>query len=193
MVTAHEAVQDGTSRRLSDDELGLLHRRLDEIKLRIAKGVLNKSEVYRALQAIIESKVGMLGPCTRHHRSERIAFKRPSVHDRKKSLAPMRVRLPMFLNRLFFYYKYKLKTGYWWSSGEASKLNPEDYMAMMWEAENIPRRGFNEGRVPVQLILGTDTPNDREVAIVASTLQWLGTNVGKEFLIRFIRTADIHV
>jgi hypothetical protein len=66
-------------------------------------------------------------------------------------------------------------------------------MAMMWEAENIPCYASNYGRVPLNTILGSDTLLEREVDIISSTLQWLGTNVGNEFLVRYIRTADLYV
>lgn len=192
MQTARDAVFDGNSPRLSNDTLGLLHRRVDEIKRRINEGTLEKQEVLGALQRIIESKFDSIGPCKRRHRSEPLIFKRTLVSQRRKSIAPLRQRLPQQLNRLFFFYKHKLQTGMW-GSPSGRKLHPEDIMAMMWEAENIPDPVLNFGRVPIQGILDSLDPTEREVAIVASTLQWLGTNIGSEFLVRFIRTADIPI
>jgi hypothetical protein len=192
MQTAHNAVLDGTLQRLSDPELGLIYRRVDEIKRRINEGTLHKDMTLRALQLVIEGKVKEPEPCKRRHRSDTLNFNRPPIKERKKSKAPMRLRLPEFLNRLYYYYKYKLHTGSW-GSPNGRHLHPEDIMAQMWEAENIPNYNVNYGQVPVQSILNIDIPTKREVAIVSSTLQWLATNTGNEFLVRYIRTADILV
>jgi hypothetical protein len=61
----------------------------------------------------------------------------------------------------------------------------------MWEAENIPRCG----RVPLQSIVESEggVVDDRDVKMVANTIQWIGTNCGREFLRRFILAADIHI
>ena len=193
METAIAAVRDGTSLRLSNDELGLLHRRVDEIKRRITEGTIDKAEALGALQRIIEGRADSIGPCKKRHRSEPLVFKRPPIKERRRSRAPIRLRLPKYLNRLYFHYKYKFQVGKW-GSPSGRRLTSEDIMAQMWEAENIPRTGRNHGLVPIQTILDTDSiPNEREAAIVSSTLQWLGTNVGSEFLMRFIRTTDIHI
>lgn len=63
----------------------------------------------------------------------------------------------------------------------------------MWEAENIPNQGINRGWTPVQSILDDFHASEHDRAIVASTLQWLGTNCGKEYLQRMVATADIEV
>ncbi|MBP6924513.1 MAG: hypothetical protein KBB78_03010 [Candidatus Pacebacteria bacterium] len=192
METAQNAVGDGTSSRLSNEELGLICRRINEIERRITEGTLAKRQALDALQGIVEGKTDSFGPCKRRHRSEAITFKRPPIKERRKSRAPMRVRLPEFLNRLYYHYKHKLQTGRW-GSPDGRRLHPEDVMAQMWEAENIPCVNLNFGRVPVQSILNTVNPSEREVAIVATTLQWLGTSIGNEFLVRYIRTANIHI
>ena len=186
------AVKDGALLRLSDTELGLIYRRVDEIKRRINEGTLDKDMTLRALQLVIEGKAREQHPCSRRHRSEPLAFKRPPLKERRRSKAPLKLRLPQWVNRLFFHYKSKLATNMWYSTS-GRKLHPEDIMSMMWEAENIPCWSLNNGRVPVQTILDTETPTEREVAIISSALQWLGTNIGREFLVRYIRTADILV
>lgn len=190
METAQNAVRDGISQRLSDTELGLIYRRVDEIRRRINEGTIDKAATLRVLQLVIEGKAKEPEPCKRRHRGDKLELRRPPIKERKLSRAPMRQRLPEWVNRLYYHYKHKLHTGSWGSSN-GRHLHPEDVMAIMWEAENIPCSSVNNGRVPVQSILDDLDLPDREVAIVASTLQWLGTNIGNEFLGRYIRTADI--
>ena len=193
METAHIAVVDGTSQRLSNDELGLIYRRVDEIKRRITEGTLSKRNVMDGLQKIVEAKADTIGPCKQRHRSAPIPFKRVELKERKKSLASLRLRSESRINRLFFHFKLALHTG---KSGRATnkKFAPEDIIVMEWEKENIPQRGINYGLVPIQSILETeDMPNEREAMIVNNTIQWLGTMSGLVFLVRFIRTADISI
>lgn len=185
------AVLDG-KRRLSNEELGLMTRKVSEIQKRIESGTISFEQAQKGLQYIIEGKAEDIGPCRKRHQSATIEFKRPSVKQRKRSKAPMRVRLPFYLNRLYFHYKLALQTGRF-GRPAPKKLSPEDFMAQMWEAENIPNWSSNNGRVPVQGILDNFQPPEREVAIVASTLQWLSTNVGLEFLRRFVLTANISI
>lgn len=194
MTTVEHTVLDGTNEfaKITNEELGFIHRRVDEIKRRINEGTLPKNTALGALQKIVEGKPEALDPCTLRHRGDRIIFVRPPVEKRKLSRAPMRLRTESYLKRLFFHYKLSLRSGRF---GRASKrqFTPEDIMAMLWEAENIPIQHLNGGSVPVLSILDSNNPPEREVAIVSSTLQWLGTNVGRDFLVRFIRTADILV
>lgn len=193
MIDGALAVQDGTSHRLSDDELGLIYRRVDEIKRRVTDGTISFATVAAALQTIIEGNTESLGRCKKRHRSEVIPFNRPKLQERKKSLASLRLRSPSRVNRLFYQYKMLLLTGRFGRAAK-KKLMPEDIVAMMWEAENIPCRGVNFGKVPIQSILETeDIPKKREAMIVNNTIQWLGTMSGREFLTRFIRTADIPI
>lgn len=194
MQTAHIAVLDGTSQKLSNEELGLICRRINEIERRIVEGTLSKHDALDALQRIIEGKAESLKPCRQRHRSEAIPFKRPPINERKKSLAPMRLRSKDRLNRL--YYKCKLamatKTRF---PKLKDRLLPEDIIVQMWEAENIPCQNLNYGRVPLQSIVES---KGREVAehdakIVANTIQWIGTNCGRDFIRRFILAADIPI
>jgi hypothetical protein len=66
-------------------------------------------------------------------------------------------------------------------------------MAEMWEAENSPKSWLNHGSVPVLYILDESNPSVRDREVMASTLQWLGTNSGKEFLSRFVSAADLQM
>ncbi len=194
METAHKAVKDGTSLWLSDVELGLIHRRVDEIKQRLTEGTIRLPEALAALQIIIEGKSEALSPCKLRHRSKAIPFKRPPLSERKKSLAPLRLRSKSRLDRL--YYKYKLAFA---RKGRFPKQNdrllPEDIIAQMWEAENIPQRGRNYGRVPLQSIVESEgrEVDEHDARIVANTIQWIGTNCGREFIRRFILAADISI
>lgn len=193
MIDGALAVQDGTSHRLSDDELGLIYRRVDEIKRRVTDGTISFATVAAALQTIIEGNSESLGRCKKRHRSEPLLFKRRPVKERRKSLAGMRLRSKEMIKRLFWHYKQSFYTGRFGKATQ-KKFHPEDIIVMMWEAENIPSRSCNSGRVPIMNILETeDIPKDREAMIVNQTIQWLGTNIGLEFLGRYIRTADIPI
>lgn len=189
MIDGALAVKDGTSHRLSDDELGLIYRRVDEIKRRVASGTINFATVATALQTIIEGNSESLGRCQKRHRSEALPLIHPSLKMRKKSLAGLRLRSAEHLNHLFFQVKLWLYTS---KLGRASKkkFSPEDIIVLMWEAENI--QSGKQGRVPIKVILEThDVPEDREAMIVNQTVQWMGSNVGLDFLRRFILTADV--
>lgn len=180
------AVGDG---KLTDDELGTMTRRLMETVRRINEGSLDKRQTLKALQMLIEGKVEqMIEPCQRKHRSESRQFKMLPIAERRKSTAPLRMRTEQYLKRLYYHYKLFLFTNQYW--GE-KQLNAEDIFALMWEAENIPRQGINHGWTPVQSILGDFHASEHDRAIVASTLQWLGTNTGREYLRKMVATADI--
>ena len=181
------AVGDG---KLDNDEMGILFRRVTEIAKRIDAGSITKKDVFNALLAIVEGKASsMLTPCQRPHRSKHVKFVTPSEEERKKSLAPVVMRLPQYVNRLYFYDT--LRTLY--PGKQYPEKHAEDIMAEMWEAENIPVSMVNFGKVPVQSILNESRPSERDCMIVASTLQWLGTNVGSCFLSRFIAATDMQI
>ena len=186
METAH-AVGDG---KLDNDEMGVLFRRITEIAKRIDAGSITKKEAFEALQVIIEGKAAsMLTPCRHKYRSLHRKFETRTSDERETSLSPVALRLPGSLGRLGLYDKLREQYPY----KHYPEMHPEDIMAFMWEAENIPVLVVNHGCVPVQSILSASQPSDREKMIVASTLQWLGTNVGSEFLSRFVSTADLSV
>ncbi len=188
META-KAVGDG---KLTNDEIGILTRRLIEIIRRINEGVLDKRNTMHAIQMLIEGKAKqMVEPCSRPHRSERIQFKMLPPKERRKSRAPLRMRTEQYLERLYFYYRSYFDQRKHWTSQK--KLHPEDIIALLWEAENIPKQGVNHGWTPVQSILGDFDASEHDRAIVASTLQWLGTNTGSEFLRRMVATANLDV
>lgn len=184
META-QAVEDGT---LSNEHFGIIYRRIGAIIKKLQEGSLTVQFVLSELQRIFEGKRPelprpiVLDPKLRGQYWEppRQEFKRPNRKERRKSRSPYNRRLAPWNQRL-----------------EWPERNPEHVMAEMWEAENIPEWCSNYGRVPVQAILDPSTvmsydqlpPHD--VMIVASTLQWLGTSVGREFLSRYIRTAQI--
>lgn len=186
METAH-AVGDG---KLDNDDMGVLFRRITEIAKRIDTGSITKKEAFEALQAIIEGKAAsMLTPCRQKHRSSHQKFARPSLENRAASLAPVSLRLPHSLSRLGLYNQMRLQ----YPKQHFPDQHPEDIMAEMWEAENIPDMMCNGGGVPVQSIVGETKPSQRDIMVVASTLQWLGTNAGSSFLSRFVSAADLSV
>lgn len=184
META-SAVQDG---KLDDDEMGVLFRRLMEIAKRIDNGALNKKEVMSALQAIIEGRLkDMLTPCSRPHLSPRRTFTRLTNKERATSLTPIRLRLPHSGSRLGLFANFREKE----PERTFLEQHPEDIMAEMWEAENVPRLWLNHGNVPLHSILGKVELTDQTVSIVASTFQWLGTSSGIEFLSRYVAVAKL--
>lgn len=194
MQTADTAVIDGTSRRLSNEELGLLYRRLDEIKRRISDGTLNFQDASAAMQRIIEGRPEVFHPCKQRHRSEKAPFKRPPLKERRKSLAPIRLRSVDRLNRLYYRCKLAMATGGRFPKPE-DRLLPEDIIVHMWEAENIPCPGVNHGRVPLHSIVESEgrEVEEHDAKLVANTIQWIGTNNGRDFLRRFILAADIPI
>lgn len=187
META-QAVGDS---KLTDEELGTITRRLMEIVRRTNEGALNKRQVLRALQMLVEGQAEtMTEPCRRPHRQTPQPFRMLPPAERRRSRAPLRLRTTQFLKRLYFHYRMYFSGR---RTGGQKCLHPEDIMALLWEAENIPEPHINHGWTPVQSILDDWDASEHDRAIVASTLQWLGTNTGREFLGRFVATANLHI
>jgi hypothetical protein len=185
META-KAVGDG---KLTDYELGTITRRLIEIIRRTNEGTVDKDQTLKALQMLIEGKAQqMVEPCPRKHCSEYIPFKMLSPVERRKSNAPLRLRTEQYRKRLYYYFRLYFSGTKAWGG---KRLHPEDIIALMWEAENIPDRSINHGWTPVQNILNDYHASKHDRAIVASTLQWLGTNCGREFLRRLVATTNL--
>jgi len=87
----------------------------------------------------------------------------------------------------------------------------EHIITQLWEDENVRSGNMNFGLVPVDVILHecsekcksekerllalvksgghvyNPEPNERDVQVVAATIQWLATNVGRCFLHKFLR------
>ena len=187
METAH-AVGDG---KLTDEELGVIARRVAEITRRINEGTIDKKSVMQALQNIIEGKAKqMVEPCPRPHRQSPMDLEKLSLTERRKSRAPLRLRLDWSKKRLYYHYRAFLNRT---PTSQGKALHHEDVIALMWEAENIPKTWLNHGWTPVQTILDDFHASKHDRAIVASTLQWLGTNGGQSFLKRLVATAKLDV
>ena len=169
-----ETAQLSKTVRLSNEELGGLQRRLNEIVRRIEEGNIELPWVLSEMQRIIEGR--KLPETVYRSRAEPLEFARPPEAERKKSQAPLHQRLKFWVKRLKW-----------------PERNAEHIMAEMWEAECIPQHGINFGRTPISAIMEGETITDRDVQVINSTLQWLGTNVGKEFLRRFTRTAELYI
>lgn len=118
--------------KLTNEEIGGLQRRTNEILRRIEEGSIELRWVLDEMQRIIEGRKNLP---QYHRRAPLLEFVRPSEKDRAKSLSPYDLRLNESLIRL----EHPHRTG-------------EHIMAEMWEAENIPGGGLNNGRVPVQAI-----------------------------------------
>jgi|GEM_PF-1641771 len=184
METAN-AVGDG---KLTNEEMGIITRRLMEIIKRINGESITKEGVLKALQMIAEGHaLKMTQPCQKKHCKEPLAFKMLPPAKRRKSKAPLRMRLESYKDRLYYRYK-AFFSGYPTQDGKG--LMHEDVIALMWEAENIPVRHINGGRVPVMTILDDTNPSERDRAVIASALQWLFTPVGRNFLDKVIATCD---
>jgi len=160
--------------RLSNEDIGRLQRRLNEIVRRVEAGAIDLSWVDTEQQRILE---GRKIPEVRYrNRAEPLTFVRPPAKERRTSKAPLSMRLPNWVNRLRW-----------------PDRNREHVMAEMWEAECIPRQCLNYGRTPIHAIMDGEKITDRDVQVISSTLQWLGTNVGGEFLRRFVRTTEMYL
>ncbi len=182
------AVGDG---KLTNEELGALTRRFMEVIRRIKEGTVEKADVLVAFQMVAEGRTKqMVEPCKRQHRMDCKQFFMLAPSERRKSRAPLRMRPQKWIDRL--YWKYRMffdgKKVYGGTS-----LMPEDVIALMWEAENIPAFNINNGWTPIQSILYDFNAGEHDRGIVSATLQWLGTNTGREFLRRMVATANLDV
>lgn len=182
-----KTVSDG--RRLSNDDLGALARKFREIARRIEEGTINFDETLKGLQSIAEGKtVPQQIYIGKAHPRE---FRLPKVKDRKRSLGGTKRRLRHYLERLAW-----------------PERDPEHIIVELWEVENIPERGLNSGRVPIDAILderegagsemfgtfrGPAKLEERDIRVVNSTIQWLGTNVGMSFLRKFLGVSQIFI
>lgn len=169
-----ETVQLSKPRRLSNDEVGGLQRRVNEIARRVEEGTIDLSWVMEEMQRIIEGK--KLLEMRYREVAEPLDFVRAPPDERRFSRARLHMRLPHMLQRLEF-----------------PQRTPEHVMAEMWETECIPNLSVNFGRTPLDTIAGSPKPTRRDIQVINSTLQWLGTPVGKEFLARFFRVSQIHL
>ncbi len=169
-----ETVQLSKPRRLSNDEVGGLQRRVNEIARRVEEGTIDLSWVMEEMQRIIEG-VKLPKVCFREV-AEPLDFERAPPDERKFSRAPLHMRLLHMMRRLEF-----------------PNRTPEHVMAEMWEAECIPDESVNFGRTPLDTIAGSPKPTRRDIQVINSTLQWLGTPVGRTFLAKFLRVSQIHL
>ncbi len=160
--------------RLSNDELGSLQRRVNEIVRRVEEGRIELPWAMTEIQRIIEGR--KLPEVVYRPRAQPLEFKPSSKSERRKSKAPKRLRFAQWVKRL-----------------EWPQLNPELVMVEMWEAECIPVHCINYGRTPINAIMDGEDITERDVKVIASTLQWLGTNVGSDFLRRFVRTSQMYL
>lgn len=174
-------------RRLDDAELGQFMRRMFELKRRIEEGSVDRIQALKDLQDIIEGTV--VRRCSYEHLSGRTTFTRSPASRRKQSYAPIATRLAHSEQRLGLYEKNREQ----FPMIQYGEYTAEDIMAFMWEEENIPQPSINYGRVPLHAILDSDNLAPRDVAVIASTLQWLMTNVGSEFLRRVLLATKITI
>jgi hypothetical protein len=163
-----------TAKRLTLEELGLLQRRTNEIVRRIEEGTITFEWAKKETQRIIEGREPPEVETRYQASAKSLQFNWPSSKERKQSRAPVSRRLPHYRERLN------------WPS-----RTPEHVMVEMWEATCIPKSYVNSGQTPIESILGENKPTKRDVEIVNSTIQWLGTNVGREFLRRYVRATEM--
>lgn len=177
MTATQMARKDGNKKKarkeLSDEQRGILQKRLSGIIERIEQGDLSFDVAAQGLQRIAE-KTFIFHYEQEGRRELGRIFQRPPENERKTSLAPYGMLLPKSQERLQF-----------------PQRTPEHVMCEIWEAENIPKRWINHNRVPLNTILNALDVDSRDVRVVGSTMQWLGTNVGLSFFGQFMRAADI--
>lgn len=161
--------------RLSNEELGSLQRRVHEIVRRVEEGTVPLEEAMTGLQRIIERS--QLPQVRYAERARPLAFEHLPRAERRKSRARLSIRLAHSLVRLRY-----------------PQRNPERIIAELWEIECIPCDQVNYGRTPVEAIMGEGSrPTRDQIAIINSTIQWLGTNVGQTFLQKFLRVSQMYI
>ena len=158
--------------RLSNDEIGSLHRRVYEIVRRVEQGTVPYDEAMTGLQRVIERTQMPTVRYSAHARPREMPRLRRS--ERRRSAARLAVRLPYSLVRL-----------------RHPERNPERIIAELWEIECIPEACVNYGRTPINAILGEERPTERDVQVINSTIQYLGTNGGMEFLRKFLGASQM--
>jgi len=173
METVLQTVGDGS---LSDEQLGAITRKVHEIYRRLRDGAITVGFVLTGLQKVIDGPLPPPPPFVpKPYSPPTYEFERPNRKERRRSLAPYKTRLPHSLQRLDFPQRCR-----------------EHLMAEMWEAENIPHRGIDYGAVPVNAILDQHKDvSERDVEVIASTLQWLATNCGNAFLLKYVESAGL--
>lgn len=175
-MTANSARKDGNKKKarqeLSNEQREILYDRLQGVIERIEHGAISFDVAAQALQRIAEKTFIF------HHeggpRKSWEIFHRPPEKERKLSLAPYGMALQKSKDRLNF-----------------PQRTPELIMCEVWEAENIPKRWINSGLVPVNTILNAIEVDSRDVRVIGSTMQWLGTNVGISFYGQFMRASEL--
>ncbi len=161
--------------RLTNEELGGLHRRVDEIVRRIDKGTIPYKEAFTGLQRIVERSQQPVVQYSSRARPQ--DFPHVPRNERRRSHAKLSLRLSHSVSRL-----------------DWPQRNPERIIAELWEIECIPEHCTNYGRTAIHAIMGEGekfTP--RDVQVINSTIQWLGTNCGMAFVRKFLAVSQIHV
>lgn len=177
-----KTVSDG--RRLSNDDLGALTRKFRDIARRIEEGTISFDETLKGLQSVAEGRTVPQQIYTGTVRPQE--FRPPKAKDRKRSLGETKRRLRHYLKRL-----------------DWPQRDPEHIIVELWEAENIPSRG---SRTPISAILderegagsemfgdfrGPPKLEERDIQVVNSIIQWLGTGIGTSFLRKFLGVSQI--
>jgi len=161
--------------RLSNEELGSFHKRVNEIVRRAEEGTIPYAEAMDGLQRIVERRQN---PEIRYcPQAKPQKFEPLRRSEYRKSMGKLDYRLPESRRRL-----------------DWPERNPERIIAELWQAECIPEHSVNYGRTPVHAILGQDiVPAPHDIRIVNSTIQWLGTNIGMCFLRKFLGVSQIYI
>lgn len=165
--------------KLTDEQMGTLTRLGLEVFKRIRQdkgtGPVNFEFVRAVLQGVIEGRIVFPPEGSIAKDPPHMVFRRPSEKERAKSTVPYGTMLAHWNNRL-----------------KMPQRMPENVMAELWEAENIPRPEVNYGTTPIDHIFETDeTVTGRDRQVVGATLQWLATSEGLSFLRRFLREANL--
>lgn len=158
--------------RLSNEELGGFQKRVYEIVRRVEQGTVPYDEAMTGLQRIVERTQKPTIQYSAHAEPRELPRLRRS--ERRRSAARLSVRLPYSLVRLRW-----------------PERNPERIIAELWEIECIPETCVNWGKTPINAILGDEKPTERDVRVINSTIQYLGTNCGMEFLRKFLGVSQM--
>lgn len=169
-----KGVGDG---KLTHEKMGMITVLVMELfrrmKSKRSGEVVTFDFVRHGLQCLAEGRM-VFPPGDIHKDPSHMAFRRPSAEERAKSAVPFGTMLPHWRRRL----------------GMPQRM-PENVMAELWEAENIPRSEDMGGPTVWAIFDGDSRPSERDIQVVGSTLQWLATNTGSSFLRRYLNEANL--
>jgi len=172
-----ETLKDVGDGKLTHEQMGkvvvLVMELFRRMRSKRSGEVVTFDFVCRGLQCLAEGRM-VFPPGNIEKDPPHRVFRRPSAEERAKSVVPFGTMLPHWRKRL----------------GMPQRM-PENVMAELWEAENIPRSEDMGGPMVWAIFADDSRPSERDIQVVGSTLQWLATNTGSSFLRRYLNEANL--